>query len=842
MNDTLASRKRKNKPKKDANGFRIVSTLHRIAGSILRLTRHRVFRESVGLFLIACSVFLVIGLSTFRSENPGKPIASAAEAVSRCGDIGTAFTYYAFEGLGIIAWCLPVIIAFHGIVLFRQRRLEYGIVRSIGVLLFLASASALVSLLLHQPITYHDYHLKPGGRIGHHLTESIFDPMGVWGSGILLTTMLLVSILIITDISYNLLLSKIHHMSAQTLRRLFSWLRRIVVGSIQHLRSIYQYRSEIRKAKRSQREERKAIQAEDERAVIVRHDTYEVEDVDHSEEIGIMDEDPEESFGETSPGLEIEAPPLVYDSEDLPEPEYVPDLMEPDRAPRTAIDPQERLEFVKTRAMEFELPGIDLFDRPAATAERESKDILLKKSEILINKLSEFNIEGRVTEVCPGPVITRYEFEPAPGIKISKIIGLSDDLALGMKSRYGLRISPMPGKSTLGIEVPNQHRETVYLRDILLSDEFRAAQQKSILTLPLGKDTAGRPFISDLKRMPHLLIAGATGSGKSVCINTILAGLLFIAKPTQLRLLLIDPKMLELSDFNGIPHLREPVITDTKMAPDALNWAVAEMERRYRLLADNGVRNIDQFNDKISASADPGDLEPLPYLVIVIDELADLMITAASAVEETIQRLAQMARAAGIHLIIATQRPSVDVITGVIKANLPCRLAFQVASRVDSRTIIDSTGAEKLLGMGDFIFIPPGTSQLVRAHGAFVGESEVKRLVHYLSDQPGIDDEDSIFQNVESSEGPLDEIEDPMYCDAVKLVLSSGLASISMLQRRLKVGHSRASRLIDYMELNGIVGPHIGSKPREILVDRDEFLARLQEIGETGIYDDSFPS
>ncbi|MGB3976040.1 MAG: DNA translocase FtsK [bacterium] len=491
-----------------------------------------------------------------------------------------------------------------------------------------------------------------------------------------------------------------------------------------------------------------------------------------------------------------------------------------------------------TRTLEYEYPDIMMLKNQPEAGEKETYDELVAKSEKLLRKLNEFSIDGRITEICPGPIITRYEFEPAPGIKISKVITLSDDLALGMRSRFGLRVVPIPGKSALGIEIPNQSRELVNLKEILLSEEFQIEKTKSLLSLPLGRDTAGKPYISDLKRMPHLLIAGATGSGKSVCINTILAGLLFITRPSELRFLLIDPKMLELSDFNGIPHLREPVITDPKITPDALNWAVSEMERRYRLLADEKVRNIDQFNARVTSPQYEGENESLPYLVIVIDELADLMLTAASTIEDAIQRLAQMARAAGIHLIIATQRPSVDVITGVIKANLPCRLAFQVASKVDSRTILDTVGAEKLIGLGDCIFMPPGTSQLLRLHGAYISESEIKRLVEHLKQQPSDElDEESIFKSVESAEDDLEGTDDPLYNDAVRLVLSSGVASISMLQRRLRIGHSRASRLIDFMELSGIVGPHIGSKTRDILVDPDEYLGRLDDIEESGIND-----
>ncbi|MBN1296272.1 DNA translocase FtsK [bacterium] len=775
---------------------------------------------------MAFSVFLLVGLASF-SQDPQNTTSSL------CGTIGTYFCRVLLDGFGWVAVLIPIVICIYGVILFRHRRLEHQGIRLGGLSLFLITVACLLAISFETSQLWHGYSFFSGGNIGHVLAGPVDKYLGPWGAAIILTVILLVSLLLLTDISYHDFLSYCHLSTRRIYRHFAEKTKKYLSSRRERNRARKAHRIEIRKARQAQKEEQAAMQAEATKTQML---THEVEPDIRTELIILNneeDEDPEESFGETSPGIIIEAHPLIREKED--DDNDLSPVQE--HEPIVARDRPRQMEILNTQSIDFELPPINLLDHIPDIVEKESRESLLRKSDMLINKLAEFSIEGRVTEVCPGPVITRYEYEPAPGIKISKIIGLADDLALGMRSRFGLRIAPMPGKSTLGIEIPNQYRETVFLKDILLSDEFQAAKQKSILTLPLGKDTAGRPFISDLKRMPHLLIAGATGSGKSVCINTILAGLLYIAKPTHLRFLLIDPKMLELSDFNGIPHLREPVITDTKMAPDALNWAVSEMERRYRLLADTGVRNIDQYNNKVDAPEYSGNLEHMPYLVIVIDELADLMLTAAPAIEETIQRLAQMARAAGIHLIIATQRPSVDVITGVIKANLPCRLAFQVASRVDSRTIIDSIGAEKLLGMGDFIFIPPGTSQLIRAHGAYVSESEVKRIVEFLATQPSIDDEDSIFRSIESENGEFEDVDDPLFNDAVKLVLTSGLASISMLQRRLKVGHSRASRLIDCMELTGIVGPHIGSKPREILVDRDEYLERLKEINESGVYE-----
>ncbi|MBN1879798.1 DNA translocase FtsK [bacterium] len=782
------------------------------------LVKNRIFRESVGIILIALAVFLVIGFSTFHYDGE--------VFTSRCGRVGTFFVRNFLAYIGVVSIILPLSLVIIGIIFFRYRQLERKWIRLSGFLLFLISACAFCSHIFPDKLNWNDFVFSAGGKLGVALVNPIRLYLDVTGTSVLLISFILITILGFTGWSYNRFLAWAYRTVRLGAHRLHSWLRTTTDSILIR-----------RKNRKALKEEQKLLKKQESiKRVIAEQPQFDRVTIS-SEEV-----DDDESFATSSPLVINHKPPVINPK--IPPPDYLHDedaeIVDAQDSitahSRHTVSDDSRVPL--TRSIEYQYPDISLFDDPPAVVEKESHAELLQKSEMLISKLREFSVEGRITEVCPGPVITRYEFEPAPGIKISKIIGLSDDLALGMRSKFGLRVSPLPGKSTLGVEIPNHNRETVYLKDVLLSDEFQKARKKSILSLPLGKDTAGRPYISDLKRMPHLLIAGATGSGKSVCINTILAGLLYVAKPTEIRFLLIDPKMLELSDFNNIPHLREPVITDCKQTPDALNWAVVEMERRYRLLAGNGVRNIDQFNSKVSDPDYTGELEPLPYLVIVIDELADLMLTAAATIEDTIQRLAQMARAAGIHLIIATQRPSVDVITGVIKANLPCRLAFQVASKVDSRTILDTIGAEKLIGMGDCIFIPPGTSQLVRVHGAYVSEAEIKRLVHHLSQQPAPDDsEESIFETSGLLSDDMEAVDDPMYDEAVRLVLTSGVASISMLQRRLKVGHSRASRLIDFMELSGIVGPHIGSKTRDILVDPDEFLNRMNEIKETDVYE-----
>jgi DNA segregation ATPase FtsK/SpoIIIE, S-DNA-T family len=410
--------------------------------------------------------------------------------------------------------------------------------------------------------------------------------------------------------------------------------------------------------------------------------------------------------------------------------------------------------------------------------------------------------------VLPGPVVTMYEFEPASGIKVSRIVNLADDLALGMKALSVRIVAPVPGKSVVGIEVPNPHRQPVYLREIVASPAFQQATSK--LVLALGKDILGTPTVTDLAQIPHLLIAGATGSGKSVGLNSMICSMLLTAIPEEVKFIMIDPKMLELSVYDGIPHLIAPVVTHPKKAAAALHWAVEEMERRYRLLAEHGVRGIDGYNQTHPEAR-------LPYLVVVIDELADLMLVARRDVEDALTRLAQMARAAGIHLLVATQRPSVDVLTGIIKANFPARISFQVSSRTDSRTILDAIGAERLLGKGDMLFLPPGTSKLLRIHGAYVSEAEIKRVVDSLRAQQAPRYDGSIFTaKTEANAEP--ESVDEKYDEAVALVARLGHASASLIQRHLRIGYNRAARLIEVMEREGVVGPADGSRPRDVYV------------------------
>jgi S-DNA-T family DNA segregation ATPase FtsK/SpoIIIE len=501
---------------------------------------------------------------------------------------------------------------------------------------------------------------------------------------------------------------------------------------------------------------------------------------------------------------------------------------------------------------------LELLSDPSGPIDRLTDEQIKAQSEVLTKALLNFGIEGKVTEVHPGPVVTMYEYEPAPGVKVARIVNLADDLALAMKAISLRIVAPLPGKSVVGVEVPNPSRETVALKEVVTSEAFTKSRSK--LRLALGKDIFGKPVTADLKTMPHLLVAGATGSGKSVGLNTMLLSLLFTSKPDEVKLLLVDPKMLEFKSYDGLPHLLRPVITDAKSAARGLGWVVQEMERRYKLLAEVGVRNVDDYNRRVAkeqgtlpkeapeAKAVQEDLpieflsedarlaagestvpegpkqimepktppSPLPYIVVMIDELADLMAVAPKEVEEKIARLAQMARASGIHLVLATQRPSVDVLTGLIKANFPARIAFQVSSKTDSRTILDANGAEALLGRGDMLYLASGTGKLVRLHGSFVPDDDVHRVVEFVKKQasPVYTEE---LQSLKQEEAKEEEGQDEVYEQAKELVISSGQASASLIQRRLSVGYPRAARMIEQMEQEGIIGAPGRNGRREVL-------------------------
>jgi S-DNA-T family DNA segregation ATPase FtsK/SpoIIIE len=489
--------------------------------------------------------------------------------------------------------------------------------------------------------------------------------------------------------------------------------------------------------------------------------------------------------------------------------------------PKIQIKSKSQTEEVKLKPKElkigdYHLPSVDLLDDALVPDTKQMKEDLEASARILEDTLEDFGITAKVTDIIRGPVITRYELEPAPGVKINRIEALSDDIALAIKAQSVRIIAPIPGKGRVGVEVPNLHSALVCIKDLLVSADYH--KQKSSLTLGLGKDITGRSVFGDLDDMPHLLIAGTTGSGKTVCVNTCILSLLFRGSPNELKFLMIDPKMVELMPFNGLPHLLCPVVTDAKKAAVALNWVVGQMEDRYQLLAKAGVRNIEAYNEK---------QEKIPYIVVIVDEFADLMTVARDQIENAITRLAQLSRAVGIHLILATQRPSVDVITGVIKANLPARISFKVASKVDSRTVLDMNGAETLLGKGDMLFLQPGKEDLIRIQGALVKDEEIERVVGFIKAQGEPAYDDQILKEQQKGSLVNGGEKDELYDEAVRVIMESNQASVSILQRRMRLGYTRAARIIDIMELEGLVGPYEGSKPRRILVDRQSWLKDL---------------
>jgi S-DNA-T family DNA segregation ATPase FtsK/SpoIIIE len=472
---------------------------------------------------------------------------------------------------------------------------------------------------------------------------------------------------------------------------------------------------------------------------------------------------------------------------------------------RDSLDPA-----VAGDAEVYQLPSLNLLNRPFRSRNPKQNRDIYENSRTLETTLGNFGIQARVIQATKGPAVTRYEIQTAPGTKVSRVTSLADDIALSLACSEVRIEAPIPGKAAIGIEVPNKSVTLVLLREVLESKEFRDAG--SVLTVALGKDIAGKAIVANLADMPHLLIAGATGSGKSVCINTMIASILYKGKPQEVKFLMIDPKVVELSSYNGIPHLLAPVVNHPKKAAAALKWATGEMERRYGVFAKSGVRDITRYNEW----AESAGKETLPYIVIIIDELADLMMVARADVEDAICRLAQMARAAGMHLVIGTQRPSTDVITGLIKANIPSRISFAVSSQTDSRVILDMGGAEKLLGKGDMLFAPVGTSKPIRVQGAFVSNREIEAVVEYVGSQLEAQYIESLCRLEESAQGTGEDERDELFEQAVRVVVEAGQASVSMLQRRLRVGYTRAARLVDQLEAAGVVGPYEGSKPRQV--------------------------
>ncbi|HEY6360285.1 MAG TPA: DNA translocase FtsK [Vicinamibacterales bacterium] len=761
-------------------------------------TFSRRISEFLGVALFALALIWLIALVTYEPTDPvwfftteaGRPPANFV------GRVGAFLAELSFQLFGYASYLMPAVIAIMGWHYFWCQAPDAACTKMVGVTLLFGCTSSFLSLAFGST----DVAGKPfhaGGSVGTWLGGTFADYLNRTGSIIVLLTLIILSVILSTQFSFGRMFDDVSQnsrdLSARGIGRFRTWL-------------------EHRRKDRERRE------------VIAKHTKKLKGEADRGSGIG----DPKAEGGRAKEdGGETEqakpegstprgsTPPVVARRRGDATPSLLPEPEPVKAAPR--------------RLGAFTLPPPSLLDAPKAERKIDERE-LMDAARQLEEKCREFSVEGQVAQIHPGPVVTTFEFKPEAGVKYSKVTGLSDDLCLAMKAESVL-IERIPGKSTVGIQIPNPSREAISLRELLESDAYQRSPSK--LTLALGKTIHGEPYVTDLATMPHLLIAGSTGTGKSVGLNAMLTSILYRATPDDVRMILIDPKRLELGMYEEIPHLLTPVVVDPKKASNALVWAVREMEERYKTLAAEGVRNIEQYNRNVrlvlqergaAAAADPEAPKSLPFIVVVIDELADLMMVASNEVEESIARLAQMARAVGIHLILATQRPSVDVITGLIKANLPSRISFRVSSKIDSRTILDGNGAEQLLGKGDMLFLPPASSRCIRLHGPYISEQESARLASFLRKQgKPVFDSTITDEDEKTGAGAIEFEKDELYDEAARIVVSSGQVSISYLQRKMRIGFSRAARLVDMMEAEGLVSPGTGGKPREVLVDRGYF-------------------
>ena len=742
-------------------------------------TLSRRISEFAGVALFALSLIWLIALVTHEPTDPvwffttDAPYAPA----NFVGRVGAFLSELSFQLFGYASFLLPLVAATVGWHYFWCQPPDAAYTKVTGATLFFGCATAFLSLILGSTeiagpstalgtgTTFH-----AGGLIGNWIGAMFSEYLNRTGSIIVLLTLMALSVILSTHFSFGRLFARASQESRDASARGIGWFRQWL------------------ESRRRERERR---------AVIAKHTK--------KAEKGPASPSP-------PPPIPVRAAPSVVARKGGPDPAPPLPLPEPPAKPQK-------------RSGAYTLPPPSLLDAARPGNKIDERE-LMDAAKQLEEKCREFAVEGRVAQIHPGPVVTTFEFKPEAGVKYSKITGLADDLSLAMQAESVL-IDRIPGKSTVGIQIPNPNRETISLRELLESDLFQRSPSK--LAIALGKTIHGEPYIADLATMPHLLIAGSTGTGKSVGLNAMLTSVLYRATPDDVRMIMIDPKRLELGMYEDIPHLMTPVVVDPKKAANALRWAVREMEERYKTLAAEGVRNIEQYNRNIRLAMVEGakgdDMpKPLPFILVVIDELADLMMVASNEVEESICRLAQMARAVGIHLILATQRPSVDVITGLIKANLPARISFRVSSKTDSRTILDANGAEQLLGRGDMLFLPPASSRCIRLHGPYISEQESARLASFLRKQgKPTYDETITAEDEKSTISDLTFEKDELYDEAARIVVSTGQASISYLQRKLRVGFSRAARLVDMMEAEGLVSQGTGGKPREVLVDSGYF-------------------
>jgi S-DNA-T family DNA segregation ATPase FtsK/SpoIIIE len=738
----------------------------------------RLNREIWGVVTALAALLIIISLISYNADDRSLNTPSGALNTHNWGGfVGAFLADLLLQSLGFAAYLLPVFLAMAAVQMFRATHRGIQLGKTVAYTVLLLSVGVILSVIIDTESAR-----DAGGIVGGFLKESVLVPLfGRLSATLIACFTLLLSIMLLTQHS---LLDIIGHT-----KKNFGEFKNSLLPAMHHRLKEFRERQDKRKGENTKKEKKDYV-----------------------------------------------PPPIVVKDESKE------DLIVK-RPAKKPVQPPEQFNLPEV-GQGYKLPPLELLDPPEGEQVKVDKETLHANSLILQKKLADFGVEGEVVAVRPGPVITMYEFKPAPGVKVRRIVMLSDDLAMALRAVSVRILAPIPGESVVGIEIPNPRRETVYLREVIESESYRSTDSK--ITLALGKDIGGTPFATDLAKMPHLLVAGATGTGKSVSINAMILSILFKSSPQDVKFIMVDPKMLELTVYEDIPHQLVPVVTDPKKAAAALFWAMDEMDRRYRLMRDKGARNIDSYNRSLEREAgnkksiieltepDPteepveigGSLshdtplvhEKLARIVIIIDELADLMMTVGRDIEEYITRLAQKARAAGIHLILATQRPSVDVITGLIKANFPARISFQVATRIDSRTILDSMGSEKLLGNGDLLFLPPGTARLTRVHGAFVSDQEVRRVMKFIKQQGRPNYRPEVLEAKKETEAAAaaDEEYDEMYDQAVAIVTETQQASISMIQRRLRVGYNRAARMVEQMERDRVVGPADGAKPREV--------------------------
>jgi len=752
-----------------------------------------ILREAEAITGGAIAIFLALSLFSFSANAPRANLG---------GPVGHALADTMLHALGVAAYLFPLYLGYLTFALLRRGAEDLGALRFAGAGLLVVAVAAFAGLVTGGQTIVHG-----GGWLGGFIGMALRDLVGWPGAFLVLAVATAFAVVLSTGLSAI-------DLAEHGTRWLVSTARSGAVRAWTALRGRLRRDADPALARQLRTVAPKPIPLVE------------------------IDEDDDEAAAPKVAKAEL--PPIIREPEKRPEP--------PKRERSKRIEEQEEL-FVEDT---YRLPALTLLDIPVRNTQPIDEAALHASSRILETKLADFGVAGRVVAVRPGPVITTFEFEPAPGVKVSRIVNLADDLAMALRAASVRILAPIPGKPVVGIEVSNPRRETVYIREVLQSDAYRGAESK--LTLALGKDTTGNVVVADLARMPHLLIAGATGTGKSVSMNAMIMSILFKASPRDVRMIMIDPKMLELSTYENVPHLLVPVVTDPKKAAAALANMTREMEDRYRLLHEKGVRNVDSYNRllaqsrELAADNEDDDDEPdddaseeetptrdatgsrgsqhrhLPRVIVIIDELADLMMTVGREIEESITRLAQKARAAGIHLILATQRPSVDVITGLNKANFPARISFQVTSGTNSRTILDCVGAERLLGEGDMLFLPPGTARVQRLHGAYVSDPDVHKVVEFIKRQEEPRYEMELLEGGEDDEGEGDgdeeDLSDEMYDMAVRLVTEHRQASISWLQRRLRVGYNRAARMIERMEREGVVSAAAGAKGREVIARR----------------------